>query len=188
MKLCSCCKKELNESEFYKKRSGLEGFCKICKRIKAARLDLVQKRKLRQKIYRESNREKELIRTTKWRLENKDRVNENQRNWRKSERKKNPAFAIRLNLSSQLAHLSRGRKSKPILDLIGCSASYFKEWIRSQFQPGMAWPNYGEWHIDHITPCAKFDLSDPLQQKICFHFTNLQPLWATDNMRKGARQ
>jgi hypothetical protein len=45
--------------------------------------------------------------------------------------------------------------------------------------------NHGIWHIDHITPCTAFDLTDPEQQKKCFHYTNLQPLWASDNIRKG---
>jgi len=52
----------------------------------------------------------------------------------------------------------------------------------------MTWSNYGKgWHIDHIKPCASFDLSNPEQQKICFHYTNLQPLWAIDNIKKGAK-
>lgn len=53
----------------------------------------------------------------------------------------------------------------------------------------MTWANYGKsgWHIDHIKPCASFDLSDPDQQKACFHYSNLQPLWAFDNLSKGAK-
>lgn len=49
----------------------------------------------------------------------------------------------------------------------------------------MSWENYGEWHIDHIKPCSSFDLSDPKQQKECFNYTNLQPLWAIDNLKKS---
>lgn len=51
----------------------------------------------------------------------------------------------------------------------------------------MSWDNYGERHVDHIKPCAKFDLSKPDEQRACFHYTNLQPLWAKDNIAKGCR-
>ena len=51
----------------------------------------------------------------------------------------------------------------------------------------MSWDKINLIHIDHIIPCSSFDLSDPKQQKICFHYTNLQPLWAVDNLKKGAR-
>jgi DNA/RNA endonuclease G (NUC1) len=48
----------------------------------------------------------------------------------------------------------------------------------------MTWENYGKWHIDHIKPCANFNLSNDDEQKLCFHYTNMQPLWAIDNQRK----
>lgn len=49
----------------------------------------------------------------------------------------------------------------------------------------MSWSNYGDWHIDHIIPCAAFDLNDELEQKACFHYTNLQPMWAKENIQKS---
>ena len=52
----------------------------------------------------------------------------------------------------------------------------------------MNWDNYGQWHIDHIRPCASFNLLDPIEQKICFHYTNLQPLWAEDNLKKSNKE
>ena len=57
--------------------------------------------------------------------------------------------------------------------------------LKENFTEGMTVENYGLWHIDHIKPCALFDLTDPKQQEECFHYTNLQPLWAIDNIRKG---
>ena len=69
--------------------------------------------------------------------------------------------------------------------LIGCEVDYLMFHIQNQFTKGMTWNNYGLWHIDHKRPCASFDLSKPIEQQKCFHFKNLQPLWAIGNLRKG---
>ncbi len=81
-------------------------------------------------------------------------------------------------------------KSAHTLELLGCTVEELCAHLEAQFQPGMTWDNYGfyGWHIDHIIPCAAFDLSDPEQQRACFHWSNLQPLWAIDNLSKGARK
>lgn len=73
-------------------------------------------------------------------------------------------------------------------ELLGCTTENFVSYIETRFVKGMTWENYGAkgWHIDHIRPCASFDLTDIEQQKACFHYTNLQPLWARDNCRKGS--
>ena len=73
--------------------------------------------------------------------------------------------------------------------MIGCTIERLRNHLEAQFTDGMSWENYGKngWHVDHIRPCASFDLTDPEQQRQCFHYTNLQPLWATDNMRKSAK-
>lgn len=71
--------------------------------------------------------------------------------------------------------------------LLGCSIPELRAHLEKQFRPGMTWENYGPvWHVDHRRPCANFDFSDPEQQKVCFHWTNLQPLFAEENKRKGA--
>ena len=71
--------------------------------------------------------------------------------------------------------------------MLGCSIKDLIIHIEKQFKEGMTWDNhsYNGWHIDHIIPCASFDLSDPEQQKKCFHYTNLQPLWKQDNLSKS---
>jgi hypothetical protein len=83
--------------------------------------------------------------------------------------------------------IKKGCKSAQTMELLGCSIEEVKSHLESQFTEGMTWDNHGEWHIDHIIPCASFDLTDPEQQKKCFHYTNLQPLWASENISKGAR-
>lgn len=79
-------------------------------------------------------------------------------------------------------------KTSPTLNLLAMELPEFRIYIQGQFSPGMTWENYGQvWHLDHVIPCARFDLSDPEQQKICFHWSNYQPLFVLDNLRKGAR-
>lgn len=77
-----------------------------------------------------------------------------------------------------------GQKSASTEKLLGCSFEQLKSHLESQFLPGMTWENYGEWEIDHRTPLAAFDLTDPEQQSKACHFMNLQPLWGEDNARK----
>ena len=79
--------------------------------------------------------------------------------------------------------------SKSKLELLGCSGEELKEWIENQFTEGMSWEKLGinGIHIDHIRPCASFDLTKEEDVKKCFHFSNLQPLWAKDNLIKGAK-
>jgi len=85
--------------------------------------------------------------------------------------------------------LSGTNKVASTEELLGCSFDVFVEHLQSQFKDGMSWDNRGRagWHIDHIRPCASFDLSDPDQQRQCFHYTNMQPLWAADNLSKGSK-
>ena len=81
-------------------------------------------------------------------------------------------------------------KSAPTMALIGLqNKEELKHYIEAMFLPGMNWQNYGQkdgWQIDHIRPCASFDMNDPRQQRQCFHYTNLQPLWARDNNKKNS--
>jgi len=72
-------------------------------------------------------------------------------------------------------------------DLIGCSVSQLRAHLEAKFTGGMSWDNYGLWHIDHARPCRSFDLRLPEQQRACFHFSNLQPLWAGDNLSKNCK-
>ena len=79
------------------------------------------------------------------------------------------------------------RKDCKTVDWLGCSPADLRQFIESKFLEGMSWDNFGEWEVDHIRPCASFDLTDPEQKRECFHFTNLQPLWRTDNRKKSCK-
>lgn len=101
-------------------------------------------------------------------------------------RRENPAFVIECRLRARLNKILRRTKA-PKFDstfaLVGCSAEFLRGYLQAMFKPGMQWNNV---HIDHIKPISSFDLSDSEQQRVCFHYSNLQPLSAIENMSKGA--
>ena len=108
--------------------------------------------------------------------------------YQRRRRHRDESFRMGARLRRRLFGLLKGlEKSAPTEILLGCSVPQLRVHISSLFQPGMSWENYGEWHIDHLRPLSSFDLTDPEQQKQAFHYKNLQPLWAADNLRKGAR-
>ena len=80
-----------------------------------------------------------------------------------------------------------GKKQSKTFELLGYSVEDLKKHLESQFKDGMSWSNHGKfgWHIDHILPCASFDLTNPEEQKKCFHYSNLQPLWWNENLAKS---
>lgn len=80
---------------------------------------------------------------------------------------------------------SQSVNARGTFSAVGCSIQELRAHIEKQFTPGMTWANYGEWHVDHIRPCASFDLSDPEQFLACFNWSNLQPLWAAENLSKS---
>jgi hypothetical protein len=98
---------------------------------------------------------------------------------------------LRTCLSNRLRQLLRtgnARGKSSILKVIGCDIPWLVAWLEVHFKPGMNWENYGSvWHCDHRQPCAGFNLTDPQQQRLCFHWTNLQPLFAHENLSKGAK-
>jgi len=103
-------------------------------------------------------------------------------------RKKDPAFKILTILRGRIRQALKGyNKSDLTVKLLGCNIKEFWIHLEKKFTKGMTRENHGEWHVDHIIPCASFDLSKPEEQAKCFHYTNLQPLWAMDNLKKGDR-
>lgn len=139
----------------------------------------------RSRSYYFRNRERLRALGRKYYADNKIKVNASTRvRWASS-----PNFRLanclrrRLNIA-----IRRHPKSASALSLLGCSVEDLWLYLESKFEPGMTRQNYGKvWHIDHIMPCAIFDLSKPEHQRRCFHFSNLQPLFAADNHRKGPR-
>ena len=154
------------------------------KRLKEYRLNNKEYIKQRSKEYTLKNKEK----IRKYYLNNKEHIAKYKLNWGREQMKNNPNFRLKSSLRSRVYLALKGiNKSASTMKLIGCSIDKLWNHLESKFEPCMTRKNHGLWHIDHIKPCASFDLTCPVQQLACFHYKNLQPLWASENMRKGAK-
>lgn len=167
-----------------------------------------------QERYRRENRERLLEQKRIYYLANRERIlarvradierkqsydREYHRQTREKNRTRRQAYQLkyRSDATRRLAHNLRNRLSKFIRrrsgrasteSLLGCTFEDFRRNIERQFLRGMNWKNYGShWHIDHIIPVTAFDLGNPEHIRRCFHFSNLRPLLAQENLRKGKR-
>ena len=123
---------------------------------------------------------------------NRDKIKSNVKLWRKSNpelvRKyvakcaKRPKQKLVTGLRRKLSNFMRSKVSR--IEMFGCSPKQLREHVERMFTEGMNWDNYGQWHLDHIVPCSAFDLTNSDHVKTCFHFNNLRPLWAMENIIK----
>lgn len=154
------------------------------------RVDNPEKAKAGEIAYATKNADKIAAYQKGYRAENKAALRVADRARKSLRYKTDHWFRIRENLRNRIneaiTEAGWGKRSRTA-GLIGCSWAHLKAHIESLFQPGMSWENYGEWHIDHKLPCKSFNLCELEEQKRCMNWTNLQPLWALDNLRKGAK-
>lgn len=194
MKKCLKCLIDKPETEFYKARQILRSRCKACLNLENRERHQKNSRSEYFKIYREKNREILKLRSKKYSTaersrkyrelhpELKDKVNA----YLQNKRKNDINFKLRENLRTRLyLSIKKEWKSGSAIKDLGCSIDNLKRYLESKFIEGMSWENYGEWHIDHIKPLSSFDLTKRDEFAVACHYTNLQPLWAKDNIRKG---
>jgi hypothetical protein len=192
LKACTECRVVLPRSEFYRRSNGqIVATCVDCSRFQARHRD-----RAKTAIYKRTHRAKHAQAISVSAREYRGRADvKTHRNAMLRVRKLNdPAFAIEAALRRSLAdkvRKTRAGKVASTLDALGCSIPEFMSYIGEMFLPGMTWQTWGRgderWHLDHRLPVASFNLTDPAQQRKCFHFSNFQPLWSRDNLRKGAR-
>jgi hypothetical protein len=175
-------KTTLSEKRRQRRKENSEYICARDRRSYQRKRERVLKRKA--EYYRE-NRDKLLAYAATWR-----KINSKKRVSAELYRiKTDPQYRLRNHLRSRIrGALMRNKKTGRTLELVGCSIDQLSGWLEIQFRPGMTWENYGPvWHIDHKRPCSSFDLSDPSQQRECFNYKNLQPLFASENLSKSDR-
>lgn len=212
-KVCTKCKLEKNICEFGKSQTSKDGLlycCKECNNLrgKKYRDDNYDKVLSAQRKWRRENPEWVNKINHKNYINNKEYNRERIRNWygenpekrkiyrenykprkreRRKERREND---IIFNLVNRLRgrlykylKVNQIRKTNRTFDIVGCTPEYLKEHLEKQFVSGMSWENRDEWHIDHIIPLSSANSEEELY-KLC-HYTNLQPLWAEENIKKS---
>lgn len=170
MQACSLCGIVKNLTEFYFNATQ----CKPCQ------LE-------RKKLYYQANKVLLRAKRNAHYRNNKAAVRKSEAKYRKSRRQKDVKFKLLCNIRNHVGQfLKKGFRNKTITYL-GCTLDEFKSHLEKQFRPGMTWENYGVkgWHIDHIFPLSKVDLNDSDAVKKVLHYTNMQPLWAEENIKKS---
>lgn len=159
----------------------------------------------RNAAWRAANPARHRANARRWQIENPEQFRLNQQRWKtenpnysreyyhSTEQRKTTIrlrAALRLALRNRISGIAREWRADALIGLlVGCRKPDLIAYIERLFQPGMSWANYGlgGWEIDHIIPCNAFDLTDPAQQRACFHYTNLRPLWRADNLRRAKK-
>jgi hypothetical protein len=177
------------QSKEYRRKYYLKNKNKHSKRMKEYYLKNKEKLLNLQKMYRLNNCKKISIKNKIYYLSNKQKIIKQVILRNKNKYLLNNNFRLIKILRTRIVGALRGvDKSEKTFKLLGITnIKFLKNYLESKFKPGMSWEKRSLIHIDHIIPCAAFDLSDPKQQAKCFHYTNLQPLWAHQNLSKGAK-
>jgi hypothetical protein len=163
-----------------------------------------------QKLVYQKHKEKQKISRDKYRLANKESINKQKKEYRsrpevkehikrknreylpikleklKLKRKNDQGYRLSENIKNHINRIFKTQDTnKPTKSIIGIDSEYLIKWLEFQFEDWMSWDNYGtEWQMDHIIPLSLFNKSDTLETKICFHWTNYQPLRGVENMSK----
>jgi hypothetical protein len=197
-KTCTRCgEAKPHTEEFFYRRNAAGKLGSVCRPCESAR---VLARYHERTEVQAANRAREKA----WVAANRERMRELHKRWRDANREKErarhkaarvakmaePASRLRLGMRQRLAYLRKSNGLHPGVTVdvaVGCGWDAYVEHIERGWAKGMSWENYGSWHIDHINPVGGADLADLDAALAVFHFTNVRPLWAHENQRKGKR-
>jgi hypothetical protein len=169
-KICKGCNIEKDIEEFHKyyiDQDKRRGKCRTCLGFK----DIPKYTK-----------EDKLLRNREYKLKNREKVLKEKKEYYQR-RMQDPVFVLIKRIRNAVYRSLRTNKTKCSLDILGCTQEEFKLHIESQFTEGMGWDRLGEIHIDHIIPISSAETIEDAYR--LNHYTNLQPLWAIDNIRKS---
>ena len=157
---------------------------------KENREDVLAKMRERNKRYYEKNKERLKAASSTYQKQNSEKRTEYKKLWAKEKASSDPSFKMGLvcrRMLHRVLGVSGQKKSKRTAEMLGYTGELLAHHLEKQFQKGMSWENYGQWHIDHITPIAAFASAGSIDPAKVNCLTNLRPMWASDNMSKGAK-
>lgn len=181
--ICSKCKGDKNVNGIVKNKS----YCKLCARLMCKLYKQRNKEKISEYNKKYKSRHKEEISdyNKQYNLNNRDKIQKRHTQYLKERRKTDLNYKMAVVLRNRVKSLLKGEKRKKTLELLGCELQFFVDWLSFQFTDKMKLENHGLiWHIDHVIPCAKFDLKNIEEQKKCFHWSNMQPMYSSENLSK----
>lgn len=205
LKKCNSCLVEKLFNDFGSLKSSIDGHRPTCKEC----------RKRESKKYYDNNKEKMTLATKKWaeknsqkikniasksakkqrdqnpekfreklksyREDNRDKYNGWARKYQSKRRSKDPIYNMKITIRNRVKRFHSSNKKTE--EILGCSYEFFKSHIENKFVDGMTWDNHGDWHYDHIKPISLGKTEEEILT--LNHYTNLQPLWAKDNLKKS---
>ena len=190
MKICSRCKSEKPLSLFYRRGRKYKSQCKECCSLYGKKYYEINKEthnKMMSQHYIE-NKDRYKITHEAYRKENKEKINQCNVEYITKRRKEDSFFRLKHNLRIRVKEYIKVKNittRNKTFDFVGCNPKFLENHIQEQFTNGMSWENYGKWHIDHKIPLSMAKTEEELY-KLC-HYTNLQPMWASDNRKKGSK-
>jgi hypothetical protein len=209
MKYCIKCDTNKEDLNFYinkKSKDGLYTYCKECHNLlkksnyviniernknyyQKNKLLLKNKYNYVKKCSKRIYTEDMAIKRKEYYIKNKEKIITQNSKYKRNRKKFDIPYKISDNLRTRLyLAIKNGQKTGSAIRDLGCSIEELKIYLESKFHPNMTWDNYGKWHIDHVKPLSKFNLIDFEELKKACHYTNLQPLWAIDNLKKGNKE
>ena len=191
-RICNKCESYKEASFFSKRKDGtLYSHCKKCKSDTYTEYYAKNAKLVKERMKSNPNTK---ISSANWYIKNKEKLAKSFQDNKKAiykqrilHRETNIEAKLKHNLRSRFNNaIKRNSKTGSAVRELGCSIVELKQYLESKFEPGMTWNNYGkEWHVDHVKPLALFNLKIFEQLQDACKYTNLQPLWATDNLKKG---